>query len=334
MHGYDDIRHMAAAALMFTLRFDMRAPAWAGPAADLYAAAIEMCAWAETRGAVLAVLSEHHGADDGHLPAPLTLASAIAARTSSLAILLAAVPIPMWDPVRLAEEMSVLDLISRGRVSYVFGVGHRREEYDHFGIDVSTRGRVADEILAVLNPMVRGEPVDYRGRRVRVTPPCASANGPMMLIAGGSEAAARRAGTLGLGFISQTARPGLKEFYAAQCRAHGNTPGVFQAPVPDSPTTVFVADDVDQAWQELGRYLLHDALTAASYRPHDDSVGSITRADSVDALRAENGPYRILTPDEATGYVRSGRPLPLHPLCGGVAPEVAWPYLERAAACK
>ena len=34
---------------MFTLRFDMRAPEWAGPAADLYAAAIDMCAWAETR---------------------------------------------------------------------------------------------------------------------------------------------------------------------------------------------------------------------------------------------------------------------------------------------
>ena len=36
---------------MFTLRFDMRAPDWAAPAADLYSAAIDMCAWAETRGA-------------------------------------------------------------------------------------------------------------------------------------------------------------------------------------------------------------------------------------------------------------------------------------------
>ena len=318
---------------MFTVRFDMRAPTWAGPAADLYAAAIDMCSWAETRGAVLAVLSEHHGADDGHLPAPLMLASAIAARTRSLAILLAAVPIPMWDPVRLAEEMTVLDLISRGRVSYVFGVGHRREEYDHFGIDVTTRGRVADEILSVLGPLARGEPVEYRGRRVRVTPACGSA-GPMMLIAGGSKAAARRAGTLGLGFVSQTDSADLKEYYESQCRAHGHEPGAFQGPVPGTPTTVFVADDVDQAWVELGPHLLHDAVTAASYRPHDDSVASITRADSVEALRAEHGPYRILTPGEATDYVRSGRPLPLHPLCGGVAPEVAWPYLERAAACK
>jgi alkanesulfonate monooxygenase SsuD/methylene tetrahydromethanopterin reductase-like flavin-dependent oxidoreductase (luciferase family) len=320
---------------MFTLRFDMRAPNWAGPAADLYAAAIDMCAWAETRGALLAVLSEHHGADDGHLPAPLMLASAIAARTRSLAILLAAVAIPLWDPVRLAEEMSVLDLISRGRVSYAFGVGHRSEEYEHFGIDMATRGRVADEILAVLGPLVRGEPVEWRGRTVRVTPPCGSPGGPMMLIAGGSKAAARRAGALGLGFVSQTDLPGLKEFYEEQCRAHGHEPGMIQFPVRGTPTAVFVAENeqaTDEAWDALGPYLLHDAVTAASYRPHDDSVASITRADSVAALRAEGGPYRIFTADEATEYVRGGRPLPLHPLCGGVPPDVAWPYLECAVA--
>lgn len=320
---------------MYTLRFDMRAPAWAGPAADLYAAAIDMCAWAETRGAVLAVLSEHHGADDGHLPVPLTLASAIAGRTNSLAILLAAVPIPMWDVVRLAEEICVLDLISRGRVSYALGVGHRREEYDHFGIDMSTRGRVADEMLAVLGPLVRGETVEYRGRKVRVTPPCASPNGPMVLIAGGSKAAARRAGRHGFGFISQTASPGLKEYYEEQCRAHGHEPGMIQFPQSGSPTAVFVADDLDQAWDELGPHLLHDAKVAASYRPHDDSVASITRADSVAALRKDSeggGPYRIFTSDEAIDYMRGGQLLPLAPLCGGIAPDTAWPYLERAAA--
>ncbi len=319
-------------ALMFTLRFDMRAPSWGAPATDLYAAAVDMCAWAETRGAVLTVLSEHHGADDGHLPAPSLLASAIAARTRTLAILLAAVPLPLWDPVRLTEEMAVLDLISKGRVSYVFGVGHRSQEYDHFGADMATRGRRADEILAVLGPLVRGEPVEYRGRTVRVTPPCGSPGGPMVLIAGGSKAAARRAGRFGLGFVSQTDSPGLKEFYEERCRAHGHDPGIVQFPVPGLPTAVFVADDVDQAWDVLGPHLLHDAVMAASYRPQDNSVASITRADSVDALREEGGPYRIFTSGEAAEYVRGGRPLPLHPLCGGIAPDVAWPYLERAAA--
>ena len=317
---------------MFTLRFDMRAPDWAAPAADLYAAAIDMCAWAETRGAIVAVLSEHHGADDGHLPTPLILASAIAAKTNQLAIMLAAVPIPLWDPVRLAEEICVLDLISKGRVSYVFGIGHRIEEYDHFGVDMTTRGRVADEILDLLGRLVRGEPVDYQGRRIRVTPPCGSAAGPLVMIAGGSKAAARRAATHGLGFISQTDSPDLREFYESQCRIAGHEPGIVQFPVPGTPTAAFVADDVDEAWEVLGPHLVHDAVTAASYRPHDDSVGSITRADNVTALREAGGPYRIFTPEEAVDYIRGGRPLPLHPLCGGIPPDVAWRYLEIAGA--
>jgi alkanesulfonate monooxygenase SsuD/methylene tetrahydromethanopterin reductase-like flavin-dependent oxidoreductase (luciferase family) len=317
---------------MFTLRFDMRAPAWAAPAADLYAAAIDMCAWAETRGAIVAVLSEHHGADDGHLPSPLILASAIAARTKQLMILLAAVPIPLFDPIRLAEEMTVLDLISRGRVMYAFGIGHRSEEYEHFGLSMATRGRVADEILDVLGDLLRGDVVEYRRRRVRVTPPCMSANGPTMMVAGGSRAAARRAAIRGLGFISQTDSPELKAFYESQCRAAGHQPGIVQFPVPGTPTAAFVADDVDEAWEVLGPHLVHDAVTAASYRPHDNAVASITRADNVTALREAGGPYQIFTPDEAVDYIRSGRPLPLHPLCGGIPPDVAWRYLELAGA--
>jgi alkanesulfonate monooxygenase SsuD/methylene tetrahydromethanopterin reductase-like flavin-dependent oxidoreductase (luciferase family) len=317
---------------MFTLRFDMRAPDWAAPKADLYAAAIDMCAWAETRGAIVAVLSEHHGADDGHLPTPLILASAIAAKTNQLAIMIAAVPIPLWDPVWLAEEICVLDLISKGRVSYVFGIGHRIEEYDHFGVEMTTRGRVADEILDVFGRLVRGEPVEYQGRRIRVTPPCGSAAGPLVMIAGGSKAAARRAATHGLGFISQTDSPDLREFYESQCRIAGHEPGIVQFPVPGTPTAAFVADDVDEAWEVLGPHLVHDAVTAASYRPHDDSVGSITRADNVTALREAGGPYRIFTPEEAADYIRGGRPLPLHPLCGGIPPDVAWPYLQIAGA--
>jgi alkanesulfonate monooxygenase SsuD/methylene tetrahydromethanopterin reductase-like flavin-dependent oxidoreductase (luciferase family) len=162
-----------------------------------------MCEWAETRGAVIAVLSEHHGTDDGHLPAPHILAAAIAARTKQLAILLAAVPITFWDPVRLAEEVSVLDIISKGRVSYAFGIGHRAEEYEHFGIDMHQRGKLADESLALLRRLLQGWPVDHGGRRIYVTPAPATTGGPYMLIAGGSKAAARRAAKYGLGFRSR-----------------------------------------------------------------------------------------------------------------------------------
>lgn len=316
---------------MFTLRFDMRAPAAGAPTTELYAAALQMCEWAETRGAVVVVLSEHHGTEDGHLPSPHLLASAIAARTTRLAILLAAVPITFWDPVRLAENIAVLDIISRGRVSYAFGIGHRAEEYEHFGVDMCRRGAVADESLALLRRLLTGESVDIDGRRVVVTPPPVSPGGPYMLIAGGSKAAARRAARHGLGFISQIASDELKQFYETECRNNGFEPGLMQFPTEGAPTTVFVADDVDAAWRELGPHLLHDAVMAASYRHGDGSVASISTAQTVSELREAGGPYRIFTSEEAAEYVQGGRPLPLLPLCGGLPPDLAWPYLERAA---
>ena len=241
---------------MFTIRFDMRAPSFGAPVSELYAAAIDMCAWAETRGAIVAVLSEHHGAEDNHLPSPLILASAIAARTERLAIMLAAVVLPFWDPVRLAEDMTVLDIISSGRVSYAFGIGHRPEEYEHFGVDMSRRGALADEKLTLLRQLLKGEPVVADGRRIHITPSCSSPGGPFIMIAGGSAAAVKRAARHGLGLVLQTSKPGLKELYENECRAHGHEPGFVQLPTDGAPTAVFVADDLDKAWRELGPYLL------------------------------------------------------------------------------
>ncbi len=114
----------------------------------------------------------------------------------------------------------------------------------------------------------------------------------------------------------------------------GDQPGPAQFPDGHSPTAVFVADDnngVAGAWTEIGPYVLHDARMAAAYRHGDESVASITRAETVDEIRAAASPYAVLTVDEAAGRIRGGASLPLHPLCGGMPPELAWPYLERAA---
>src|SRR4030081_3170266 len=91
----------------------MRAPAFGAATTDLYTAAIDMCGWADQHGCLAAVLGDHHGSEDGYLPSPLILASAIAARTERLMISLVAVILPFYDPVRLGEEIAVLDIISK-----------------------------------------------------------------------------------------------------------------------------------------------------------------------------------------------------------------------------
>ncbi|HET6948726.1 MAG TPA: LLM class flavin-dependent oxidoreductase [Acidimicrobiales bacterium] len=316
---------------MFTLRFDMRAPQPGAPAADLYSTALGMCAWSETRGCAAVVACEHHGSPDGYLPAPLLLASAVAARTERLRILVAALLLPFYDVVRLAEDMNVLDLISRGRVSYVLGIGYRPEEFEHLGVDRSRRGQLAEERLRLLLRLRTGEEVVHEGRRIRVTPAPFTPGGPDLLWGGGSIAAADRAGRFGLGLQANASVPGMREAYEAACRANGHEPSFVHLPDRSEPSVVFVADDVERAWRELGHHMLHDARMYSAWNPGDDSTAFITHAASVDELRSPTSGYRILHRDDAVEQVRSGGALRLAPLCGGIPPELAWPYLERAA---
>src|SRR4051812_40216931 len=117
------------------MRFDMRAPGRsAEERAALYQAAIDMAAWADTRGCLSVVVSEHHASEDGYLPSPLPMAAAMAAVTTNTPIAVAAALLAMYEPVRLAEDMIVLDHISRGRVMYVLGLGYRPVEYELHGV--------------------------------------------------------------------------------------------------------------------------------------------------------------------------------------------------------
>jgi alkanesulfonate monooxygenase SsuD/methylene tetrahydromethanopterin reductase-like flavin-dependent oxidoreductase (luciferase family) len=314
---------------MFTLRFDMRAPATGAAPAELYAAALDMCAWAENHGCLAAVICEHHGSQDGYLPTPLILASAIAARTKSLLINLV-VLLPLYEPVRLAEEIAVLDIISQGRASYVFGLGYRPEEYEQFGLNLRDRGRLADEKLAQLREFLsNASTITEDGRRIAVTPRPHTDGGPILMWGGGSVAAARRAGRYGLGFLAQTAVPGMQEAYEEACRQHGHEPGPALLPPRDTASACFVADDVDQAWEELGPYLLHDANVYAQWNPGNETSAHISPAASVEELRATSASHRIFSVDEAAEHVRAGNMLNLVPLCGGIPPGIAWPYLER-----
>ena len=196
---------------MFALHFDMRA-AQSGAAPDeLYAAAVDMCAWAEKHGCATVVVGEQHALPDGYLP-PLTFAAAIAARTERLEILVAAALPPLREPVGLPEEMNILELLSKGRVTYIL-------EHEEGNRDSSV---------------------------------------------------------------------------------------------------MFVADDVEQAWDEIGMNLLRDARRDR-------------HAMTIEELRAKSTRYRIVSVAEAASRVARGDVLRLSPLCGGIAPDVAWPYLTRAA---
>ena len=77
--------------------------------AKRYQAAIEMAAFVEERGFTAVNMEEHHCADNGWLPAPLTIAAMVIARTQRIRVSVAALLVTLYDPIRLAEDIAVLD---------------------------------------------------------------------------------------------------------------------------------------------------------------------------------------------------------------------------------
>ena len=312
---------------MFSLRFDMRAPAGGAPAPELYRAALEMAQWADENGALAITLCEHHASPDGYLPAPLVLAAAIAARTTRVPIRVAALLAPLHNPAELAEQIAVLDLVSGGRVSYVFGLGYRREESELYGLAHETRTQRLDDAVLAVRAAFAGEPLPGRDPALRATPVPATPGGPAILLGGGTVAAVRRAARLGLGMITET--PGLKDAYLSACAEFGVTPGTFHEAPPNPVTVAFIATDLDAAWQEIGPHLLHDASTYAGWNKQaGKSQETVSTATTTEELRQAGRPYAIFTPEQAAEYITTRGPLPLSPLCGGAPPELGWSTLR------
>ena len=313
----------------FVTRFDFRVPG-ADPAArrEVFGRAVEQAAYVEKCGQDALMLSEHHSSDDGYLPSPIPVAAAFAAVTERIPISIAALLLNLYDPLRVAEEIAVLDHLSGGRVSYTIGLGYRREEYDLFGRPWDTRGRDIEAAVQVMQRAWTGEEFEHEGRKVRVTPTPYSQPHPMLFYGGGSPAAAKRAARLGLGFQPQDADPVLRELYNEECRAQGREPGI-AIMAPPGPANIFCADDPDAFWTDFGHHLLADAQGYQKWR--DAAVTSYVRDDSssVDEMRTR-GVYAVLTADELIEKCRSKniRLVTSHPACGGLPAEPSWESLR------
>ncbi len=312
--------------MMFTMRFDMRLGSC--DARDAYRAALDMVGWAEPLLAPVVVLSEHHGVDSGYLPSPGPLAAAMASRTTSTYVMIAATVLPLHDPVQLAEDIAVIDHLSGGRVGWVFGAGYRKEEFDLLGADWADRGARMDEHLAILLDALNGHDLAPHGRRGSLVAALESL--PQLFVGGGSRRAARRATRFGLGLFAQTDSGDLGQVYEAECDRLGVAPGMCVLPPPDLPVSVFVADDVDEAWAEIGPYMLSNAIDYAAWNGGAGTTASLSASTTVEELRAERGAYRIVTVDEAVDMASTGS-VTLHPMCGGIPPDLAWKYLRRVA---
>jgi alkanesulfonate monooxygenase SsuD/methylene tetrahydromethanopterin reductase-like flavin-dependent oxidoreductase (luciferase family) len=251
-------------------------------------------------------LSEHHFADDGTCPALLPVAAAIAAKTTRIRIGTKVMLLPFHNPVRLAEDAAVVDILSNGRLDLGLAAGYRPAEFAGFGIARSERAARMDEGLSVLKQALSGEAFDHHGRfydfgPVKVTPPPVQRPIPLWL-GGRSAAAMRRAArnSCHLQLADFILEHAVSDYgrYQEALRAVGADPTRYSVA---AVATAFLDEDRERAWQTAAKHLLYQQnlyqqwFTEASDRPGDRyepmvtasqlKRGSYLVGDSEDVLR-------------------------------------------------
>jgi alkanesulfonate monooxygenase SsuD/methylene tetrahydromethanopterin reductase-like flavin-dependent oxidoreductase (luciferase family) len=306
------------------IRFDLRlAPFATVTAAEQYRACIEMSRWADEHGFAAVTLSEHHGVD--FVSAPTALGGVVLGATRTAHVTVNALLLPLHDPIRLAEQVATLDLASGGRFTFVAGLGYKVEEFEMAGVDRRRRGALTEEYLSVLRRAWSGEPFEWQGRTVVVTPTPTSPVEALVWAGGSVRASAERAARLRLPFFTMSTDPSLGDIYREECEKVGYSTGFFM--FPNGPSFTFVAEDPDKAWQELAPYALYDATTYSSWQSggHDNAVA--LDATSVDDLKA-SGMWAVVTPDECVELARRNGSVALHPLMGGIPIDLGWESLQ------
>ena len=309
--------------------FDMRAPAFGTPAPELYAAALDMAAYADEIGVSRVNLMEHHASDDGYLPQPFVMGGGVAARTKRCRIALGAVILPLHNPVEVAEQIAVLDLMSNGRLQVTIGAGYVAEEFAMFGASLRDRARLLDEGLDLILRALDGERFEANGRPIFIRPLPVQRPQDILFVGGGVEASARRAARLGLGF--SPIRADLVPIYEAECRKQGREPGPCFA--PGKVGTLHLSRDPDATWAKVMPHVRHLVEAYAKWADAEPNSNSPFRGLlGDDELIRKSGIFTIWTPEEllerAPKLVGPANTLSFMPLIGGLAPKEGWECLE------
>lgn len=132
---------------------------------QVYSQTLDQWALAESLGFHTAWLVEHHFmAQYSHSTAPEMFLAAASQRTQTLRLGHAIVPMPYHHPVRVAERLATLDILSNGRAEFGFGRGFSPKEYACFGVQMNDSRRYTEEALDIVRLSFEGAPIDYQGQ--------------------------------------------------------------------------------------------------------------------------------------------------------------------------
>ncbi len=193
--------------MKFALLFLLQDPPNGDHVPRLYDEVFEQAELAEQVGFEAFFVPEHHQMPDGYLPAPLTFAAALAARTKRAEIGTGILQLPLYHPLQVAEQVAVIDNIAKGRFILGAGLGLVQKEFDAFEIPLAAAASRFTEAVEILKQAWTGRPFSYHGRhfhfdQVTITPRPVRQPRPPIWVGAMSAIALKRAGRIGDGWIS------------------------------------------------------------------------------------------------------------------------------------
>ena len=165
-----------------------------------YKEALDEVTRAEELGFDSVWMEEHHAVTDHYWPSPLTVLAGFATRTSRMTLGTDIVVAAFHHPVRLAEDVAMLDVMSNGRVVLGIAIGYKPDEFALYGVPLEKRGARFEEQLAIMTGLWTQESVSFHGTYYtvegRLEPKPVTKPHPPLWIGGWGDITLRRAATL------------------------------------------------------------------------------------------------------------------------------------------
>jgi probable F420-dependent oxidoreductase len=165
-----------------------------------YREALEEVTRAEELGLDSVWMEEHHSVTNHYWPSPLTVLAGFATRTSRMTLGTDIVVAAFHHPVRLAEDVAMLDVISGGRFVLGIAIGYKPDEFALYGVDLEKRGARFEEQLAIMQGLWTQEQIQFKGTyyalQGRLEPKPVQHPHPPVWIGGWGDITLRRAATM------------------------------------------------------------------------------------------------------------------------------------------
>lgn len=245
---------------------------------------VEQALWevdfAEANGFESIWITEHHFSGYGSIGVPSVYAAAIAQRTRRIRIGYGVAVVPLHHPLRLAEEISWVDHLSKGRVAVGVGPGFSPFEFAGFGVPVEERHARFIESFDVLRSALAEPGIVYQGQRLAVRPRPFTQPHPPFYWASTSDESLRKAGSEGMpilfGLETVATLAGHLERYRSIRSASGASADSIEREIAEMYVLrrICIADTDAEAWREVQEPLCWHAEMVSRVHEHHQAIDS------------------------------------------------------------